>query len=163
MRVPIAWLRDYVDLPESAQAIADRLAMLGFPVDAVEARPVITGVIAGTIVELEKHPNADRLQVGKIDVGADAPLTIATAATNVAVGQRIAVATIGAQLPLLKIERRKMRGLESEGMMCSADELALPAEWFEDGIMQLGDTIPPGTDVVALFGLNDAVLDVDVT
>src|SRR5665213_431935 len=116
MRVPIAWLRDYVDLPESAQAIADRLAMLGFPVDAVEARPVITGVIAGTIVELEKHPNADRLQVGKIDVAA---------------GQRIAVATIGAQLPLLKIERRKMRGLESEGMMCSADELALPAEWFE--------------------------------
>jgi len=163
MRVPIAWLRDYVDLPESAQAIADRLAMLGFPVDAIETRPVITGVVAGTIVELEKHPNADRLQVGKIDVGAGAPLTIATAATNVAVGQRIAVATIGAQLPLLKIERRKMRGVESEGMMCSADELALPAEWFEDGILQLDADVVPGTDIVRHFRLDDAVLDVDVT
>ncbi|MDQ2992605.1 MAG: phenylalanine--tRNA ligase subunit beta [Candidatus Eremiobacteraeota bacterium] len=163
MRVPIAWLRDYVDLPENAQAIADRLAMLGFPVDAIEARPLITGVIAGTIVELQKHPNADRLQVGKVDVGADAPLTIATAATNVAVGQRIAVATIGAQLPLLRIERRKMRGVESEGMMCSADELALPAEWFEDGILQLDADVAPGTDIVKHFRLADAVLDVDVT
>src|SRR5665213_4306979 len=163
MRVPIAWLRDYVDLPESAQAIADRLAMLGFPVDAVEARPVITGVIAGTIVELEKHPNADRLQVGKIDVGADAPLTIATAATNVAVGQRIAVATIGAQLPLLKIERRKMRGVESEGMMCSADELALPAEWFEDGILQLDADVAPGTDIVKHVRRDDTVPHLDVT
>ena len=163
MRVPIAWLRDYVDLPESAQAIADRLAMLGFPVDAIETRPVIGGVIAGTIVALEKHPNADRLQVGKIDVGGPAHLTIATAATNVAVGQRIAVATIGAQLPLLKIERRTMRGVESEGMMCSADELALPAEWFEDGILQLDADVAPGTDIVEHFRLTDAVLDVDVT
>jgi phenylalanyl-tRNA synthetase beta chain len=163
MRVPIAWLRDHVDLPESAQAIADRLAMLGFPVDAIETRPIITGVVAGTIVELGKHPDADRLQVGKIDVGGDAPLTIATAATNVAVGQRIAVATIGAQLPLLKIERRKMRGIESEGMMCSADELALPAEWFEDGILQIDHDVAPGTDIVAHFRLADAVLDVDVT
>jgi len=163
MRVPIAWLRDYVDLPGNAQAIADRLAMLGFPVDAIETRPVITGVVAGTIVSLEKHPNADRLQVGSIDVGAGAPLTIATAATNVAAGQRIAVATIGAQLPLLKIERRKMRGVESEGMMCSADELALPADWFEDGILQLDADVAPGTDIVEHFSLADAVLDVDVT
>lgn len=163
MRVPIAWLRDYVDLPGNAQAIADRLAMLGFPVDAIETRPVITGVVAGTIVSLEKHPNADRLQVGSIDVGAGTPLTIATAATNVAAGQRIAVATIGARLPLLTIERRKMRGVESEGMMCSADELALPADWFEDGILQLDADVAPGTDIVEHFRLGDAVLDVDVT
>lgn len=137
--------------------------MLGFPVEEIERRPTITGVIVGRITALEKHPNADRLQVGKIDVGGDALLTIATAATNVAVDQVIPVATIGAQLPHMKIERRKMRGLESEGMMASAEELALNAEWFEDGIMQLDRDTPLGANVVELFGLADDVLDVEVT
>ena len=139
------------------------LAQIGFPVDAVEERPIVTGVVVGRIEQLEKHPNADRLQVGKINVGNGALLTIATAATNVAQGQTIAVATIGAQLPNLKIERRKMRGVESEGMMISADELALPSEWFEDGIMQLEAGLAPGTDVVEYFRLSEAVLDVDIT
>jgi len=164
VRVPIAWLREYVDLPSDAQAIADRFAMLGFPVDAIELRPDISGVVAGKIVAIEKHPNADRLLIGTIDVGGDRHLTIATAATNVAVGQVIPVATIGAKLPHVTIERRKMRGVESEGMMCSPDELALPPEWFEeDGIMQLDADTPLGTDVVAHFHLSDAVLDVDIT
>ncbi|MDE2481635.1 MAG: phenylalanine--tRNA ligase subunit beta [bacterium] len=163
MRVPISWLREYVDLPADAQQIADRLAMLGFPVEEIAERPVITGVVVGKIVAIEKHPNADRLQVCKVDIGGDAPLQIATAATNVAVDQVIPVATIGAQLPHLKIEPRKMRGVESQGMMCSAEELALPAEWFEDGIMQLDASSPLGRDVVDLFGLTDAVLDVEVT
>ncbi|HVA32760.1 MAG TPA: phenylalanine--tRNA ligase subunit beta, partial [Candidatus Baltobacteraceae bacterium] len=163
MRVPIAWLREYVDLPADTSAIADRLAMLGFPVEDIEMRPVISGVVVGKIVELGKHPNADRLAVASVDVAGGKPLTIATAATNVALGQVIPVATIGARLPLLTIERRKMRGVESEGMMISADELALPADWFEDGIMQLEADVAFGTDIVELFGLNDAVLEVEVT
>ncbi len=163
MRVPISWLREYVDLPKDAQTIADRLAMLGFPVEEITRRPAITGVIVGKIVTLEKHPNADRLQVGTIDVGGEQPLTIATAATNVAAGQTIPVATIGAKLPSLTIEPRKMRGIDSQGMMISADELALPAEWFEDGIMQLDPGTPLGANVVELFGLNEDVLDVEVT
>lgn len=163
MRVPLAWLRDYVDLPADPQKVAEMLAQIGFPVDAVEERPVVTGVVVGRIEQLEKHPNADRLQVGKINVGNGALLTIATAATNVAQGQTIPVATIGSQLPHLKIERRKMRGVESEGMMVSADELALPPDWFEDGIMQLEADLAPGTDVVEYFRLSEAVLDVDIT
>lgn len=163
MRVPLAWLREYVDLPADPQKVAEMLAQIGFPVDAIEERPVVTGVVVGRIEQLEKHPNADRLQVGKINVGNGALLTIATAATNVAQGQTIPIATIGAQLPQLKIERRKMRGVESEGMMISADELALPSEWFEDGIMQLGPEVELGTDVVEFFRLSEAVLDVDVT
>ncbi|MDP9110935.1 MAG: phenylalanine--tRNA ligase subunit beta, partial [Candidatus Eremiobacteraeota bacterium] len=163
MRAPLAWLRQYVELPLESQKVADLLAKLGFPVDEIEKRPRITGVVVGRIVELAKHPNADRLQVGKIDIGSGQPLTIATAATNVAVDQVIAVATIGAQLPLLTIERRKMRGLESEGMMISADELALPAEWFEDGILQLDEQTPLGVDPVEYFGLGEDILDVDVT
>jgi phenylalanyl-tRNA synthetase beta chain len=163
MRVPIGWLREYVDLPASAEAIADRLAMLGFPVEEIERRPAISGVVVGKIVALEKHPNADRLQVAQVDVDGDRTLTIATAATNVAVGQVIPVATIGARLPKLTIEPRKMRGIASEGMMVSADELALPAEWFEDGIMQLDPDHALGANVVELFGLDAEILDVEIT
>ncbi len=163
MRVPISWLRQYVELPDDSEAIAERLAMLGFPVEEIVRRPAISGVVVGKIAELEKHPNADRLHVGRIDVGNGAPLTIATAATNVARGQVIPVATIGSKLPDLTIERRKMRGVESEGMMISADELALTPEWFEEGIMQLDGNTPLGTNVIDLFGLGDDVLEVEVT
>jgi phenylalanyl-tRNA synthetase beta chain len=163
MRVPISWLRDFVDLPDDAQGIADRLAMLGFPVDEIVRRPTITGVVAGRILSVEKHPNADRLQVCQVDVAGVAPLTIATAATNVAAGQTIPVALIGAKLPHMTIEPRKMRGIDSQGMMVSADELALPPEWFEDGIMQLDPGTPLGANVVELFGLGDDVLDVEIT
>jgi phenylalanyl-tRNA synthetase beta chain len=163
VRVPVSWLREFVTLPPDAQAIAERLAMLGFPVAEIERRPKITGVITARIAALEKHPNADRLQVAQVDVGADAPLTIATAATNVAAGQTIAVATIGAQLPGLTIAPRTMRGVASQGMMISAEELALPGDWFEDGIMQLESNCALGVDVVDLFGLDTAVLDVEIT
>ncbi|MGA7202050.1 MAG: hypothetical protein WBX26_09480, partial [Candidatus Cybelea sp.] len=163
MRAPVSWLREFVTLPPDAQAIAERLAMLGFPVAEIERRPTITGVITARIAALEKHPNADRLQVAQVDVGADAPLTIATAATNVAAGQTIAVATIGAQLPGLTIAPRTMRGVASQGMMISAEELALPGDWFEDGIMQLESNCALGVDVVDLFGLDTAVLDVEIT
>lgn len=163
MRVPISWLREYVSLPDDTESVAQRLAMLGFPVASIERRPRISGVVTGRIESVEKHPNADRLLVARVEVGREQPLTIATAATNVAAGQRVAVATIGAQLPQLKIEARTMRGVASQGMMISADELALPAEWFEDGIMQLDTSIAPGLDAIDLFGLTTDVLDVEIT
>jgi len=163
LRVPLSWLREYVAVPNDAQAIAERLAMLGFPVASIEKRPAITGVVTGRIAALEKHPNADRLLVARIDVAREQPLTIATAATNVAAGQTIAVATIGARLPQLTIEPRTMRGVTSQGMMISGDELALPAEWFEDGIMQLDGQTPLGVDAVELLGLATDVLDVEIT
>ena len=164
MRVPIAWLRDYADLPANGDEIVAKLAALGFPVDDVETRPNLTNVVVGRIAKLERHPNADRLQLCTIDVGADKTLLIATAATNVAQGQTVPVARIGAELAGgLRIAPRKMRGIDSEGMLISAEEIGLPAEWFEDGIMQLEPAIPLGTDVIAHFRLTDPVLDVDVT
>ena len=162
MRVPISWLREFLDLPADSQAVADRLASLGFPVEEIVRRPRIAGVVTGKIVALEKHPNADRLQVGTVDVGSGR-LTIATAATNVAAGQVVPIARIGAILPHLTIEPRKMRGVESQGMMCSADELALDPAWFEDGIMQLDADMQLGLDVVSAFGLGDDVLEVEIT
>ncbi|MBV8531615.1 MAG: phenylalanine--tRNA ligase subunit beta [Candidatus Eremiobacteraeota bacterium] len=163
MRVPLSWLREFVALPDDTEAIAQRLAMLGFPVASIEKRPKIGGVVTGKIATLEKHPNADRLQVACVDVAGSAPLTIATAASNVAAGQTIAVAVVGARLPELTIEVRTMRGVASQGMMISAEELALVSEWFEDGIMQLDGSVAPGLDVVELFGLNTDVLDVEIT
>ncbi len=163
MRLPLAWLRTYIDLPDDVDAIAEKLSMLGFPVESIERKPTISGVVVGRITALEKHPNADRLQVCTIEIGASKALTIATAATNVAVGQTIPVAQIGAVLPHITIAPRKMRGVESEGMLCSAEELALPAEWFEDGIMQLDETLPLGTDVVTAFGLCEPILEVEIT
>ncbi|MBV8726716.1 MAG: phenylalanine--tRNA ligase subunit beta [Candidatus Eremiobacteraeota bacterium] len=163
MKVPIGWLRQFVDLPAESQTIADRLAQIGFPVDEIAKRPALSGIVVGRIATLERHPNADRLLVAGVDVGDGRRLNIATAATNVAVDQTIAVATIGARLPNLTIERRKMRGFESEGMMISADELALPAEWFEGGILQLNGDARVGEDVVQWLQLSDDVLDVDVT
>jgi phenylalanyl-tRNA synthetase beta chain len=164
MRVPIAWLRDYADLPENADEIVAKLAALGFPVDDVETRPKLSNVVAGRITKVERHPNADRLQLCTIDIGGEKTLLIATAATNVAEGQSVPVARIGAELAGgLTIAPRKMRGIDSEGMLISAEEVGLPGEWFEDGIMQLEPTIPLGTDVIAHFRLADPVLDVDVT
>lgn len=164
MLVPISWLREYVELPAESAAIAQRLAMLGFPVEEIVRRPRITGVVVGRLASVERHPNADRLFVCSVDAGGETPLTIATAATNVAAGQIVPVARIGARLPHLTIERRTMRGVVSEGMLCSPDELALPPEWFEaDGIMQLDGSLEIGADAVALLGLDDDVLDVEIT
>jgi len=164
VKAPVAWLRDYADLPADADAIVARLATLGFPVDEIETRPRLTNVVVGRIDKLEPHPNADRLQLCTVDVGRDEKLTIATAATNVAQGQTVPVALIGAELAGgLTIAPRKMRGIDSQGMLISAEEIGLPGDWFEGGIMQLEPSLPLGTDLVAAFRLSDPVLDVEVT
>ncbi|HEV3157748.1 MAG TPA: phenylalanine--tRNA ligase subunit beta [Candidatus Baltobacteraceae bacterium] len=172
MKLSIAWLRDYLDLNLPVDEIVERLALLGFPVDGVEHRPRVNGIVVGRILSIEAHPNADRLRICRIDVGCAEPLGIATAAANVAENQVVPVATIGAhvasepvngQRALQRIDPRKMRGFESQGMLCSAAELGLEGTWFEDGILQLDQDTPLGSDVVELFHLHDPVLDVDVT
>jgi phenylalanyl-tRNA synthetase beta chain len=163
MKLPIAWLRDYLDVTDSSQALAERFASLGFPVDEIVRRPHMHGVLIGRVTRVEKHPDADRLVVCTIDVNGSRPLTIATAATNVAAGNVVPVATIGAQLAGLQIGPRKMRGIDSEGMLCSAEELALEPAWFDDGILQLENGLEIGADFVETYRLSDDVLDVEIT
>ncbi len=163
MKLPIAWLRDYLDVSLTSDEIAERFAALGFPVESIERRHKLSGVVIGRIAHTEKHPNADTLTLCTIDIGTPQTLTIATAATNVAEGDVIPVATIGAEVVGLSIGRRKMRGIDSEGMLCSAGELGLDGEWFEDGILQLEKSLPLGVDFVEHFRLNDDVLDVEIT
>ncbi|MGH7660911.1 MAG: phenylalanine--tRNA ligase beta subunit-related protein, partial [Vulcanimicrobiaceae bacterium] len=164
MRTPLAWLRDYVDLPNETTTIVERLATLGFPVEDVIAPPKLSGIVVGRLERVEKHPNADRLSVCTVDVGATAPLTIATAATNVAAGQIVPVAAIGAELAGgLKIAPRKMRGIDSQGMLVSGFELGFEGDWFEDGILQLDPGTPIGANVVELFRLDQDVLEIEIT
>jgi phenylalanyl-tRNA synthetase beta chain len=164
MKLPIAWLRDYLEFSLSSDEIAERFAALGFPVDDIVRRPSAVGRAHRALdCAVEKHPDADRLQVCTVDVGGARPLTIATAATNVAAGDVVPVAMLGAQLVGLTIGPRKMRGIDSEGMLCSADEIGLEPEWFEDGILQLERDLEIGADFIETFRLNDDVLDVEVT
>jgi phenylalanyl-tRNA synthetase beta chain len=163
MKVPLGWLRDYVALDAGTAEIVEKLAMLGFPVESVEQRPQCSNVVVGKLLKIEKHPNADRLQICTVDVGAERPLTILTAAPNVAQGQIVPVAKLGAQLVNLKIEPRKMRGIDSEGMLVSANELGFEADWFEDGILILEEDAPVGADFIELTRLNDDVIDVEIT
>ncbi|MGH7714840.1 MAG: phenylalanine--tRNA ligase subunit beta, partial [Vulcanimicrobiaceae bacterium] len=124
----------------------------------------MSGVVVGKLESVEKHPNADRLKVCSVNIGSGPILQIATAAENVAAGQIVPVATIGAKLAGgLVIAPRKMRGIDSEGMLGSANELGLEGEWFEDGILQLDPGTALGADVIKLFGLDQDILEIEIT
>src|SRR6478609_3559701 len=162
MRVPLSWLRDYVDVDLSPEALAERLTLLGMEVKGIERWGAEwRNVVVGELLTVEKHPNADRLSLTTVRVSADGgePLSIVCGATNIAAGQRVPVALPGAVLPGdRRIERTEKMGVVSNGMLCSGDELGLTAD--ADGILILPADAPIGTPLVDLFG--DVVLDVDV-
>lgn len=171
MRLPVAWLRDFVETPASSQEIANALTARGFVVDGIDVQPTPERIVVGSIESLLRHPNADKLQVSVVDVGSE-KLQIVTGATNVAVGDRVPIALVGATVfersesvngrrPTKSIQRATLRGVESVGMMCSATELALPGE-FDDGILIMESGAPVGADFWQAARYGDAVLDVDV-
>lgn len=170
MKVSYQWLANYVDLSGvSPKELAERLTLSGVAVDIVEYRNKgVEGVIVGHVVERTQHPDADKLSVCKVDVGSGELLQIVCGAANVAAGQNVPVAMIGANLPDgLKIKRAKLRGVESQGMICSARELGiedrlLPKE-IQEGILVLPPELQLGIDVVPLLGLDDAVLELELT
>jgi len=170
MLVSYKWLEQYVNLNEvSAKELAEKLTRGGVEVDGVEARNLgVVKVVVGHVVEKEKHPDADKLNVCKVDVGEAEHLQIVCGAPNVAAGQKVPVALVGASLPGgLAIKRAKLRGVESMGMICSAKELGLndkllPKE-IQEGILVLPEGTSVGADAVALLGIDDEVLDLDLT
>ena len=162
MRVPLTWLAEYVDLELAPAQLAERLTLLGFEVKTVEpAGGEWSGVIVGRVLEVDRHPNADTLWLTNVDVGASDPLEIVCGAQNLVVGQLVPVAVPGSTLPGgRRIERTKIRGAVSNGMLCSPIELGLGDDG--DGILILGtaDEHEVGTELAAAVG--DTVLDVDV-
>ena len=160
MRVPLDWLRDYVDLDLDPEALAERLTLLGFEVKGLERwGSEWRNVVVGELLTVEKHPRADRLSLTTVRVGAGEPLEIVCGATNIAPGQRVPVALPGALLPGNRaIERTEKMGVVSNGMLCSGDELRLSVDG--EGILILPPGTPLGAALTDLFG--DWVLDVDV-
>jgi phenylalanyl-tRNA synthetase beta chain len=168
MRIPLSWLRDFVDVPWSAKELGERLTMSGFELEALEmAAPKFTGVVVAEIVEAARHPQAEKLQVCKVrahsskDGGAEL-LQIVCGAANARAGLKTALATVGAVLPGDKtITAAKLRGVESAGMLCSAKELGLSDA--SEGIVELPADAPVGTDLRAYMQLDDEILELNVT
>jgi len=163
VKVTWSWLADWTALPESPEALAHQLAMLGFPVQSLEKGIVFDpGIVVGEVLEANPHPNADRLRLCRVTVGAGDPLQIVCGASNVAAGQRVAVAQVGSTLPGgMKLRRAKIRGIESMGMICSERELGLSDE--AEGIWVLPGAPGIGTPLATIAGGGDAVLDIEIT
>ena len=166
MRISLNWLCEFVDIGDdlSPTQLAEKLDMAGFEVESVEDRRTwADGVVVGKILTAERHPNADKLQVCTVDVGAAEPLNIVCGAANARAGLTVAVATIGTYLPAIDLKMRptKLRGVRSEGMICSLTELGLEKE--SQGIHEFAEDLDAGTDVRPTLGLNDVILDVTST
>ena len=171
MRISYNWLKDYIDLTESPEEIARLLTHSGLEVEKVETYESIkgglVGVVIGTVLTCEQHPNADRLRKTTVDIGAETPLNIVCGAPNVAVGQTVVVATIGATLfPLegesFKIQKSKIRGEVSEGMLCAEDELGMGKS--HDGIIIIEKEIKPGTSAQEYFKVEvDSIFEIGLT
>ena len=160
MRVPLDWLRDYVDLDMAPDLLAERLTLLGFEVKGLERwGSDWRNVVVGELLTVERHPRADRLSLTTVRVGSGDALQIVCGATNIAPGQRVPVALPGALLPGNRsIERTEKMGIVSNGMLCSGDELRLSVDG--EGILILPAGTPIGASLTDLYG--DWVLDVDV-
>lgn len=163
MKFSETWLREWVNPAVTTDELTHQVTMAGLEVDDV--LPVageFSGVKVGQVVECAQHPDADKLRVTKIDVGADELLDIVCGASNCRQGIKVAVATVGAVLPGdFKIKKAKLRGQPSHGMLCSFTELGIDIE--SDGIMELADDAVLGTDFREFLGLDDVTIDVDLT
>src|SRR4051795_12972182 len=165
MRVPMSWLREYVRTDATAEQIAQALSISTAEVNGIERRGVsgdLSLFRVGKVLEADKHPNADRLQLTKVDVGEDRPYQIVCGAWNFGVGAKVAVALPGATIAGgLTLERRKLRGETSEGMILAEDEVDLGTD--HAGIMVLDDSLEPGTPLASVLPLVEDVLDVEAT
>ncbi|HJF27134.1 MAG TPA: phenylalanine--tRNA ligase subunit beta [Acinetobacter lwoffii] len=163
MKISENWLRTWVNPAIDSEKLSDQLTMLGLEVDelAPAAKP-FTGVVVGEVLTVEQHPDADRLRVTTVNIGSGEPLQIVCGAPNVRAGMKAPVATIGAVLPGdFKIKKGKLRGVESQGMLCGASEIDL--EDKIDGLLELPDDAPVGVNIREYLDLDDHVIDISIT
>jgi phenylalanyl-tRNA synthetase beta chain len=162
MQVPESWLRTMVDPALTTEALAHLLTMSGIEVEAIDpVAPAFSMVLVGQVLEVAGHPNADKLTVCKVDAGQGSPLSIVCGAPNVAAGIKAPVALVGAALPGIAIKQTAVRGVESNGMLCSARELGLSDD--HSGLLVLPADATIGGDVRELLGLEDQVLTIKLT
>ncbi|NEU29841.1 phenylalanine--tRNA ligase subunit beta [bacterium LRH843] len=170
MLVSYKWLQDYVNVKDlSAREIAEKMTRGGIEIDIVHTlNQGVSGVVIGFVKDCVQHPNADKLRVCQVDIGEDEPVQIVCGAPNVAKGQYVAVAKVGAILPgNFKIKKAKLRGEVSEGMICSLQELGIDTKLvqkgYAEGIYVFTDEVTVGSDALAALNLDDEVLELDLT
>ena len=168
MKVPMKWLKEYVEIPMNAEEYASRMIMTGTAVEGVDKTgEQFDKVVVGYVVSCVEHPNSDHLHICMVDVGGEEPIQIVCGAPNVHAGMRVAAALDGAHLPGgVKIKKSKMRGEISNGMLCSGPELDVPAGLYphigDEGIIEITEDVAPGTDVKEVFGLGDDIVDFEI-
>jgi len=164
MKFSLSWLKDYLDTDAPLEVLADKLTMIGLEVEGIEDKAKLLKPFSiARIISAEQHPNADRLRVCKVDTGAGEPLQVVCGAPNARAGLKTVFAAPGTYIPAkdFTISVGNIRGVESQGMMCSAGELALPDTI--DGIIELPDDAPVGASYAEWAGLGDPVLDINLT
>ncbi|NGZ75895.1 phenylalanine--tRNA ligase subunit beta [Saccharibacillus alkalitolerans] len=170
MKVSTQWLSEYVGIEDvTPEQLAEKITRAGIEIDEIEQRNQgVTGVVVGYVKHKEKHPDADKLNVCTVDVGSGEDLQIVCGAKNVDAGQKVPVAVVGAVLPGdFKIKNAKLRGVASQGMICSAKELGMNDKLLpkdqQEGILVLPENTEIGLPIVQVLGLDDAVLEFDLT
>lgn len=164
MRISFNWLKELVDITITPEELAKTLTLAGFEVEDMEdRRKWADGVVVGRVLECDRHPNADKLSVCKVDIGEETPSQIVCGAPNVRKDIFVPVATLGSYLPKidLKLKPTKLRGVESKGMICSLAELGLAKE--SEGIKILEGDYQVGEDIRPILGLDDVILDITAT
>ena len=162
MKFSEAWLREWVNPALDSRQLAEQLTMAGLEVDSMA--PVaadFAGVVVAEVLSVEPHPDADKLRVCQVTVGEGEPLQIVCGAPNVRAGMKAPLATVGGSIGDMKLKKAKLRGVLSHGMLCSARELGLSDE--RQGLMELPAAAPVGADLRDYLGLDDVIIDVDLT
>ncbi|WP_291571983.1 phenylalanine--tRNA ligase subunit beta [Clostridium sp. UBA4548] len=165
MKVPVKWLKDYVDIKVSPKELADALTLSGSKVEElITSGDEISNVVTGKITKIEKHPDADALVVCQVDINKEEPIQIVTAAKNMKEQDIIPVALHGSTLHGgLKIKKGKLRGVVSNGMFCSEEELGIAGDEPVHGLMILPQDTPIGKDIKEVLNLQSAVIDFEIT
>lgn len=160
MRIPINWLKEYVDMKLSVKELSDKLTMSGTENEILENSGNFDGIVVGEILEIHKHPNADKLQVTKTSVGKDV-LQIVCGAPNIEVGQKVPVALVGTQIGEFEIKEAELRGEKSYGMLCSESELGISDD--HSGIMILDPRAKAGDSLANALNIGETVLEAEIT
>ena len=168
MNLPMSWLNDYMDIDVEPKEYSDRLTMTGSKVEGYESMgEAVQNVVTGKVLTCEDHPDSDHLHVCTVDAGTGEILQIVCGAPNVKAGIIVPVALVGATLPGGKIKKGKLRGVESNGMLCSHDELGITEDMLgyepEYGILILPDDTEIGKDIRDIFGMNETVVEFEIT
>lgn len=163
MKFSEKWLREWVDPAVSTEELVEQLTMAGLEVDSVESADAgLESLLVGEVVSVDKHPDADKLRVCQVNIGQQQPLQIVCGAPNVSAGGKYPLAPVGGSMPGgKKIKKSKLRGVESQGMLCSAQELGLSED--HDGLMELPTEALAGQSLRDFLGLDDNIIELDLT